>query len=55
MRVAFERLEIVVEPSGATGLAALLAGRVEQLPTRVGVVISGGNVDTQHVTEPRGC
>ncbi|MFB9253756.1 pyridoxal-phosphate dependent enzyme, partial [Sphaerisporangium melleum] len=45
MRLAFERLKIVIEPSGATGLAALLAGRVERLPRRVGVVISGGNVD----------
>ena len=52
MRFAFERLKIVVEPSGATGLTALLAGRVEHLPKRVGVVISGGNVDTQHFAEP---
>lgn len=45
MRFAFERLKIVVEPSGATPLAALLAGRVESLPPRIGVVLSGGNVD----------
>ncbi|MFE7169289.1 threo-3-hydroxy-L-aspartate ammonia-lyase [Streptomyces sp. NPDC057616] len=45
MRFAFERLKIVVEPSGATPLAALLAGRVEALPPRVGVIVSGGNVD----------
>ncbi|MCH5671427.1 threo-3-hydroxy-L-aspartate ammonia-lyase [Streptomyces gilvus] len=45
MRFAFERLKIVVEPSGATGLAALLAGRVDALPRRVGVIVSGGNVD----------
>ncbi|MGY6020070.1 pyridoxal-phosphate dependent enzyme [Streptomyces spinosirectus] len=45
MRFAFERLKIVVEPSGATPLAALLAGRVEGLPPRIGVVVSGGNVD----------
>ncbi|MEU6080926.1 pyridoxal-phosphate dependent enzyme [Streptomyces sp. NPDC047108] len=44
MRLAFERLKIVVEPSGATGLAALLAGKVSPLPSRVGVVISGGNI-----------
>ncbi|WP_043615193.1 pyridoxal-phosphate dependent enzyme [Nonomuraea candida] len=81
MRFAFERLKIVVEPSGATGLAALLSGRVTS-PSgrgtdqagatadpggkaagpggdaaspggsaagrggrRVGVIISGGNVD----------
>lgn len=44
MRFAFERLKIVVEPSGATGLAALLTGRVDPAPARIGVVISGGNV-----------
>ncbi|MFJ4466525.1 pyridoxal-phosphate dependent enzyme [Streptomyces sp. NPDC089424] len=45
MRFAFERLKIVVEPSGATPLAALLCGHVERLPRRVGVIVSGGNVD----------
>jgi len=45
MRFAFERLRIVLEPSGATGLAALLAGRVRPLPRRVGVILSGGNID----------
>ncbi|MEU8893597.1 pyridoxal-phosphate dependent enzyme [Streptomyces sp. NPDC048442] len=51
MRFAFERLKIVVEPSGATGLAALLTGRIGQLPSRVGVIISGGNIDTRRFTE----
>ncbi|MFF4504254.1 threo-3-hydroxy-L-aspartate ammonia-lyase [Streptomyces sp. NPDC001401] len=45
MRFAFERLKIVVEPSGATPLAALLAGRASALPRRIGVIVSGGNVD----------
>ncbi|CAL9658469.1 L-threo-3-hydroxyaspartate ammonia-lyase [Streptomyces sp. enrichment culture] len=45
MRFAFERLKIVLEPSGATALAALLAGRVENPPRRIGVIASGGNVD----------
>lgn len=45
MRFAFERLKIVVEPSGATPLAALLSGRVSALPDRIGVIVSGGNVD----------
>ncbi|MEV5343143.1 threo-3-hydroxy-L-aspartate ammonia-lyase [Streptomyces sp. NPDC052676] len=47
MRFAFKRLKIVIEPSGATPLAALLAGRVTGLPRRVGVIISGGNIDTE--------
>ena len=42
MRLLFERVKTVAEPSGACALAALLAGRVRG--GRVGVVISGGNV-----------
>ncbi|MGW1270006.1 pyridoxal-phosphate dependent enzyme [Streptomyces sp. NPDC002491] len=51
MRFAFERLKIVVEPSGATPLAALLAGRVDDLPRRVGVIVSGGNIDAGRFAE----
>jgi threonine dehydratase len=43
MRFAFERLKLVVEPSGAVGIAAVLQGVVEARST--GIVISGGNVD----------
>jgi len=43
MRFAFERLKLVLEPSGATGLAAWLAGRTGG--GRTGIVLSGGNVD----------
>ena len=43
MAFLFDRLKLVTEPSGAVGIAALLAGRVAQRG-RVGVVISGGNV-----------
>jgi len=45
MRFAFERLKIVLEPSGASALAALLTGKVDAAGARVGVVLSGGNVD----------
>lgn len=44
MRLLFERLKTVAEPSGACALAALLAGRVEARGLRVGVTLSGGNV-----------
>ncbi|GGV82763.1 serine/threonine dehydratase [Streptomyces griseoloalbus] len=47
MRTAFERMKIVVEPSGATSLAALLSGRIAPVPRRIGVIVSGGNIDTQ--------
>jgi threo-3-hydroxy-L-aspartate ammonia-lyase len=45
MRLLFERVKVVAEPSGASALAALLAGRVALRGGSVGVVISGGNVD----------
>jgi threonine dehydratase len=44
MRFAFERLKVVLEPSGASGLAALLAGLIDVTGQRVGVVLSGGNI-----------
>jgi threonine dehydratase len=40
----FYRMKLVVEPSGALGIAALLS-RVVAVTGRVGVIISGGNVD----------
>ena len=43
MRFAFERLKLVLEPSGAATLAAIRTGRVEG--ERIGAVLSGGNVD----------
>lgn len=51
MTLAFERLKVVIEPSGAAALAALLSGRLDPLPARVGVVISGGNVGLSRFNE----
>jgi len=45
MRWAAERLKLVMEPTGVLGLAALRTGKVEAHGLRVGVLISGGNVD----------
>ena len=45
MRFALERMKIVVEPSAAVVLAALRAGMIEVKGRRVGVILSGGNVD----------
>ncbi len=50
MRVAFERLHLVVEPGGAAALAAVLAGKVK-LGEATLVTLSGGNVDPQHYAE----
>ena len=38
------RMKQVVEPSGASGLAAILDGRIEVAGRRVGVLLSGGNI-----------
>jgi len=44
-RFHLERMKLVVEPSGATGLAALRAIVPEIYGMKVGVIISGGNTD----------
>ena len=51
MRFVFERMKLVVEPTGVLGLAAALAGRVDVQGKRVGVILSGGNVDLRHALE----
>ncbi|HXF34797.1 MAG TPA: threo-3-hydroxy-L-aspartate ammonia-lyase [Candidatus Acidoferrales bacterium] len=45
MRFAFERLKLVVEPTGALALAAVLQAKVATRGRRVGAILSGGNVD----------
>ena len=42
---AYNELKLVVEPGGAIGLAALLAGRIDTRDKTIVVVLSGGNVD----------
>jgi threonine ammonia-lyase medium form len=49
MTFLFDRMKLVVEPSGAVGIAALLNGRLRG--NAVGVVISGGNVGVQRFAE----
>ncbi|MFX1317057.1 MAG: pyridoxal-phosphate dependent enzyme [Promethearchaeota archaeon] len=44
MRFLWERMKIIVEPSGAVPIAALLSNNVEAENKKVGVIISGGNV-----------
>jgi len=45
MRFLWERMKLVVEPTGALGLAAAYRGRLSVAGKRVGVVLSGGNVE----------
>jgi len=51
MRFLWERVKLVVEPTGALGLAAALSGRVDVAGKRVGVILSGGNVDLTSALE----
>ena len=44
MIALFNHAKVVAEPSGATALAAMLSGKVS-LSGRVGVIVSGGNID----------
>ena len=45
MRLVWERMKVVVEPSAAVPLAALLEGELPVRGLRVGVILSGGNLD----------
>jgi threonine dehydratase len=45
MRKTWEFMKIVIEPSSAVPLAALLEGRLRAAGRRVGIILSGGNVD----------
>jgi threonine dehydratase len=45
MRCLWERMKILVEPSAAVPLGAILSGRLGTAGRRAGVILSGGNVD----------
>jgi threonine dehydratase len=47
----FERMKVVVEPSGAAGVAALLSGSIGASGLRAGVILSGGNVSARRFGE----
>jgi len=47
MAFAFTRMKLVIEPTGCLGFAAALAMREQLKGQRVGVLVSGGNVDLE--------
>jgi threonine dehydratase len=47
MRFLWERMKIIVEPSGAVPLAALLSKKTEIRDKKVGLILSGGNIDIE--------
>ncbi|WP_196140590.1 threo-3-hydroxy-L-aspartate ammonia-lyase [Aliikangiella sp. G2MR2-5] len=50
VRFFFYRMKMVVEPSGALGLASLLSGRIKPRG-KIGVIVSGGNIDGSGMSE----
>jgi threo-3-hydroxy-L-aspartate ammonia-lyase len=51
MAFLFERMKVVVEPSGAVGVAAVLTAAVDASGLRVGVILSGGNVSARRFAD----
>ncbi|MCJ7467772.1 MAG: pyridoxal-phosphate dependent enzyme [Maribacter sp.] len=49
MRLVWERMKIIIEPSSAVALAAILTDKDNFLNKKVGIIISGGNVDLQNL------
>lgn len=45
MRMIWERMKIIIEPSSAVPLAAILEGKVDIRNKKVGIILSGGNLD----------
>jgi threonine dehydratase len=45
MRMIWERMKIIIEPSSAVPLAAILQGKVNIQNKKVGIILSGGNLD----------
>ena len=45
LRMIWERMKIVVEPSSSVPLAAILEGKIESSNKKTGIIISGGNLD----------
>jgi threonine dehydratase len=49
MRLVWERMKILIEPSSAVPLAGLLENKFDFRGKRIGIIISGGNIDLDHL------
>jgi len=49
MRMIWERMKIIIEPSSAVPLAVILENREKFIGKRIGIIISGGNVDMNNL------
>lgn len=51
MRFVWQRMKVIIEPTGALALAAALSGAIDVRGARVGILVSGGNVDISAAAE----
>lgn len=49
MKLIWERMKIIIEPSSALPLAAIMQGLLEVKNKRIGIILSGGNIDLNHL------
>jgi threonine dehydratase len=49
MRFVWERCKIIIEPSAAVPVGLLMEGKIDLKGLRVGIILSGGNVDLEHL------
>lgn len=49
MRLVWERMKILIEPSAAVAVAAVLRGEAGRRHAKIGIILSGGNVDLDHL------
>ncbi len=49
MRLVWERMKIIIEPSSAVPLGAILEGKVEVAGLKTGIILSGGNLDLENL------
>jgi len=47
MRLIWERMKIIVEPSSAVPLGAILENKIDVQNKKVGIILSGGNLDLE--------
>ena len=49
MRLVWERMKIVIEPSAAVPLGAILEGKITAQRKKIGIIVSGGNLDLENL------
>ncbi len=52
LHLMMERMKLVIEPSAAVPLAALLASDLDVSGRKVGIILSGGNLDLSQIPAP---